>query len=102
MRTRVYAGYTDGLKNQDLFHGLLQTVPKERQDKIDRFIFPRDKRLALVAGILLNVGLTGVGVDIQQVQYEYAKEAAFKWMIESSNDVCVYYCFCQLYLQSCV
>lgn len=47
MRTRVYAAYTDGLKNQDLFHGLLQTVPKERQEKIDRFIFPRDKRLSL-------------------------------------------------------
>lgn len=31
MRTRVYAAY----------------VPKERQEKIDRFIFPRDMRLSL-------------------------------------------------------
>ncbi len=52
--TRVYIASTMELEDEALFESLYQTVSKERQEKIDRLRFQKDKRLSLAAAVLLQ------------------------------------------------
>lgn len=59
--TVTYLMQTDPLADEALFRDLYQTVSPARQAKIDRFILPRDKKLSLAAGLLLQAGLADHG-----------------------------------------
>lgn len=60
--TKVYIASTKGLDDGQIFQSLYETVSKERQDKIDRLRFPKDKRLSLAAEVLLKKALQLNGV----------------------------------------
>ena len=64
--TKVYIASTMELEDDALFKSLYQTVSEERQKKIDRLRFQKDKRLSLAAAVLLQKALEWNGI----YQYE--------------------------------
>ena len=61
--TKVYIASTKSLEDEGIFHSLYQTVSEERQQKIDRLRFPKDKRLSLAAEVLLRKALLLNGIS---------------------------------------
>ena len=61
--TKVYIASTKDLEDNQVFQSLYYTVSKERQEKIDRLRFPKDKRLSLAAEVLLRKALKLNGID---------------------------------------
>ncbi len=61
--TKVYIASTKGLENEQVFQSLYHIVSKERQDKIDRLRFQKDKRLSLASEVLLGKALKLNGID---------------------------------------
>lgn len=62
MHNKVYAMHTGVLADAELFRALYDRMPAERQRKIDRYRFDKDKRLSLGAGLLLQKGLADCGL----------------------------------------
>lgn len=54
---KVYIADTESLMDPLRFANAYEAVGEERQRKVDRFRFPRDKRLSLGAGLLLKEAL---------------------------------------------
>lgn len=63
LKVITYYSETDQLKDPALFMSLYGRVSAERRKKIDSYIFPKDKRLSLGAGILLRKALEDLGED---------------------------------------
>ena len=61
--TKAYIVSTSGLEDEQVFQSLYHTVSKERQEKIDRIRFLKDKRLSLAAEVLLGKTLKLNGID---------------------------------------
>lgn len=61
--TKVYIASIKDLEDEQVFQSLYQTVSKERQKKIDRLRFSKDKRLSLAAEVLLGKALKLNGID---------------------------------------
>ena len=61
--TKTYIVSTSGLEDEKVFQSLYHIVSKERQDKIDRLRFLKDKRLSLAAEVLLGKALKLNGID---------------------------------------
>lgn len=65
--TVLYLMQTDQLADETLFWDRYHTLSPARQQKIDRFIFPKDKNLSLAAGLLLQAGLADYGLREQEL-----------------------------------
>jgi len=68
--TKVYIASVRVLEDDHLFEQLYQTVSKERQEKIDRLRFSKDKRLSLAAAVLLRKALEQNGVYEYEIKSE--------------------------------
>ena len=73
IRTRIYIGDTENLKNSRIFGEYYEKMPDGRKKKIDKYKFDKDKRLSLGAGILLKKALEDIGID-----YEKEETAEYK------------------------
>lgn len=58
----LYAASAAALADEPLFAAALAAVSPERQEKVQRLRFDRDRRLSLAAGILLRHALRAAGV----------------------------------------
>ncbi len=68
-KTNVYVADTELLKEETLFGELYQTVSPDRQRKVDKFLFEKDKRLSLAAELVLKKALLNVGIDKFEIIY---------------------------------
>ncbi len=67
MKTQVYIASTKSLENEERFAKLYQTVSKYRQNKIDRYKTPGEKRLSLGVGLLLAMALEKEGYSEKEM-----------------------------------
>ena len=51
---RLYLADASALSDEALFAVLYAKMPAERRAKIDGYVFPKDRRLCLAAGLLLE------------------------------------------------
>lgn len=63
--TVAYVMQTDPLDDEALFRECYGAQSPWRQQKIDRLIFPKDKKLSLAAGLLFQAGLGDYGLRKQ-------------------------------------
>lgn len=63
----IYLMPTAPLEDGELFWDRYHRLSLTRQKKIDRFIFPKDKRLSLAAGLAFQAGLADYGLREQQL-----------------------------------
>lgn len=70
---RILYADTEILNDKDIYLSWLSQMPVERQERIDRFRFDKDKQLSLGAGILLYTVLEEVGIDYSSVRLERGK-----------------------------
>lgn len=63
----LYLMPTAPLEDDDLFWDRYHSLSLTRQEKIDRFIFPKDKQLSLAAGLAFQAGLADYGLREQQL-----------------------------------
>lgn len=75
---KTYYACTDELENDRLFCALYQRMPLERREKTDRMRFPKDKRLSLGAGALLDFALRVEGVTDREFSYEKNRKPCLK------------------------
>ena len=61
INTIIYYTDTDFLKDEKLFNQSVQLLNADRQEKIRRFRFEKDKRLSAGAGLLLRTALSDYG-----------------------------------------
>ena len=69
INTRIYTADTAVLSDSGLYRRLYEGAPQPRRDKIDRFRFPKDKRLSLGAWALLDYALREAGVSERTLEY---------------------------------
>ncbi len=69
----VYRMDVRELEDKDLFSRCYKRLSDERRKKIDSYLFGRDKRLSLGAGILLDKGLSAYGLREREVSISYGK-----------------------------
>lgn len=69
MANVLYAIRTDFLRDTRAFEAWYRQMPEDRQQKISRFRFEKDKRLSLGAGILLQTGLAAFGASDRAIGY---------------------------------
>lgn len=62
MRTKIYIADVSDMKNEETFKNFYLQIPKYRQDKVDKYIYCKDKILSLGAGILLKRVLETEGI----------------------------------------
>ena len=58
----IFRENTDKYGDSSIFEAYYQRMPPDRQAKIDRMTFPKDKRLSLGAGVLLQQALAHAGM----------------------------------------
>ena len=75
---KTYIACTDELENSMLFFSLYAGMPQYRKEKIDRMVFPKDKRLSLGAGTLLDYALTLEGVSDREITYVQNQKPCLK------------------------
>lgn len=75
---KTYIACTDELENSMLFFSLYAGMPQYRKDKINRMVFPKDKRLSLGAGALLDYALTLEGVSDREIIYVQNQKPCLK------------------------
>ena len=75
---KTYIACTDELENSMLFFSLYAGMPQYRKEKIDRMVFPKDKRLSLGAGVLLDYALTLEGVSDREIIYVQNQKPCLK------------------------
>ena len=75
---KTYIACTDELENSMLFFSLYAGMPQYRKEKIDRTVFPKDKRLSLGAGTLLDYALTLEGVSDREIIYVQNQKPCLK------------------------
>jgi 4'-phosphopantetheinyl transferase len=63
-KNRITLLHTDILKDPHIYDLYYGQMPEDRQKKIDRFRFDKDKRLSLGAGILLKLALDQAGISL--------------------------------------
>lgn len=63
----IYLMPTAPLEDDAFFWKLYHRLSQDRQKKIDRFIFPKDKQLSLAAGLAFQAGLADYGLREQQL-----------------------------------
>jgi len=68
MDTRIYIATTKSLEDEEKFSSLLKTVSKYRQQKVDNYKTPAEKRLSLGVGVLLSRALEKEGYDEKKLQ----------------------------------
>lgn len=61
--TKIYVADAGKLCDDALFAELIKKVPAERQKKIERYRFRKDKNLSLAAGVLLLHAMENAGID---------------------------------------
>lgn len=66
---KVYVADTKPLENTELFNSLYSLVSVQRQEKINRIAFDKDKRLSLGAELLLKKALSDIGVSDYEFSY---------------------------------
>ncbi len=67
---KIYLSNTKDLMNKNLFNAFYSLMSSERKAKIDRYIFGKDKRLSLGAGILLRLGLCESGINADEAEFQ--------------------------------
>ena len=75
---KTYIACTDELENSMLFFSLYSRMPPYRRDKINRMVFPKDKRLSLGAGALLDYALTLEGSSDREIIYVQNQKPCLK------------------------
>ena len=75
---KTYIACTDELENSMLFFSLYSAMPQYRRDKINRMVFPKDKRLSLGVGALLDYALTLDGVSDREIIYVQNQKPCLK------------------------
>ena len=75
---KTYSACTDELENSMLFFSLYAGMPQYRKDKINKMVFPKDKRLSLGAGALLDYALTLEGVSDREIIYVRNRKPCLK------------------------
>ena len=75
---KTYIACTDELENSMLFFSLYAGMPQYRKEKIDRMVFPKDKRLSLGAGALLDYALILEGVSDREIIYVQNQKPCLK------------------------
>ena len=74
IQTKLYLASADVLEDASLFARLLETVPRERQEKVRAFRNTGAARLSLAAGLLLNLALRYCGLQAGEIRTgEYGK-----------------------------
>lgn len=63
----TYLMPTAPLEDDAFFWDRYHRLSPDRQEKIDRFIFPKDKQLSLAAGLAFQAGLADYGLREQQL-----------------------------------
>lgn len=91
---KVYIADVTVLKDEDLYGKLYARLDAERRAKVDRFRFPKDRRLSVGAGALLmyalqkeNVGNVSIEVKPTGKPYLAGKESLFFNLSHSENKV---------------
>lgn len=91
---KVYIADVTVLKDEDLYRKLYARLDAERRAKVDRFRFPKDRRLSVGAGALLmyalqkeNVGNVSIEVKPTGKPYLAGKESLFFNLSHSENMV---------------
>ena len=75
---KTYIACTDELENSMLFFSLYAGMPQYRKEKIDRMVFPKDKRLSIGAGVLLDYALTLEGISDRDIIYVQNQKPCLK------------------------
>lgn len=73
---KVYIADVGPLKDESLYRSIYEAVPEYRRQKTDRYVFDKDRRLSLGAGILLEKALADNGIDSSGLTFcksEYEK-----------------------------
>ena len=74
IQTTLYLASADVLEDAALFARLLETAPRERQEKVCAFRNAGAARLSLAAGLLLNLALRDCGLQAGEIRTgEYGK-----------------------------
>ena len=89
--TKTFLIDTDCFIDSKLFKHYFETMPPERQKKINRLIPVASKRLSLGAGVALSAavadfGLSGVGAEIQYNEKVEETEEAEKQAEKEQKD----------------
>ncbi|MBR5109609.1 MAG: 4'-phosphopantetheinyl transferase superfamily protein [Clostridia bacterium] len=71
MDIQILTADVDELRDPSLYLRLYESVSRERREKVNRMRFPKDKRLSLGAGALLEAALSGLG--IHDFAFSYGK-----------------------------
>ncbi len=66
---RLYLADASALSDEALFAVLYAKMPAERRAKIDGYVFPKDRRLCLAAGLLLERCLREAGLERWELEY---------------------------------
>lgn len=66
---RLYLADASALSDEALFAMLYAKMPAERRAKIDGYVFPKDRRLCLAAGLLLERCLREAGLERWELEY---------------------------------
>lgn len=80
---KVYTAQTDTLADEIVFGRLYAEMPPYRREKIDRMVFPKDKRLSLGASVLLNYALSLEGICGYEIAYVKNRKPVLK-----NSDIC--------------
>ena len=72
-KTKIYIADCDSLKDEALFEKLFSCVKRERQQKIEKMRFDKDKRLSLGAELLLINALNDFNIDYENAEFCYGE-----------------------------
>lgn len=67
--TKLFVADVRDLDNDALFKHYYNLMPRDRQKKIDTYLFKKDKKLSLGVGILLMLALDKMGLDINNLNF---------------------------------
>ena len=67
---KVYIASTKPLEDEEVFRHFYGTVSEKRRKKIDRYRYPKDKRLSLAAEVLLKKALEQNGIPAYEVEQD--------------------------------
>ncbi len=70
---RIYWMDVGMLADTVCFDGYYRMMSGERQKKVDAYLFPKDRRLSLGAGILFHRGLSAYGLDGRETAVAYGE-----------------------------
>ncbi len=71
---KIYIINVDALDNEELYENSYNALPLWRKEKCDSYLFPKDRKLSLGAGLVLQKAFEDYGFDLHKANIQKSKE----------------------------